>query len=434
MKTTAMSLAFVLAFVLANGQGLIETYKKNQVVLEEDPTFGIKNNWKELLYDLGATRDQGKDGKNKAIVIAPDGKIFMSHHSRHSISMYDKDGNYLKEFGKKGGKESDFIYMPTVIGIMDGKYLVTTAADGRMLFFDLDGNWVKTVRLNYLPLDNAILKGGKIAILGHTSWTNKIRTFIAIKNIETGEEKIIWDKFSDIIVVESSKSPVLLGKKNSNVIVFKNAPPDGMHIIPFPFTNLMSNRPRLLTGPDGNLAMIFPETGEVKIYTPEGSLVKSFTVSAGERLSVTKEDREAFYKSLQDQIKVMEAARYKANEQGKERLNENIEQMKAQIDKALDPAMYPEKLPTLSEIMFDSDNNILVFAFTKEKYQNLFSVYTYNPSGKKIAESTFVSDKYDLNFGSSKFKFYKGNIIAVQNLKDEKAEVPIRLVRFNLKN
>lgn len=432
MKTTVIALALLLTVVVANGQGLIEIYKKNPVVLEEDLTFGIKNNWKELFYDIGATRDQGKDGKNKAIVIASDGKIFMSHRSRHSISMYDRDGNYLKEFGQKGGKESDFIYMPTVIGIMDDKYLVTTAVDGRMLFFDLNGNWVKTIRLNYLPLDNAILEGGKIAMLGHTSWTNRVRTFVAIKDIETGKEKIIWDKFDEMTCVPPSKETQAQSGKNPNIVVkFKSG---GMSSMSLPFTHSMYTRPQLLTTSEGNLALAFPETGEVKIYSPEGGLMKSFTVNAGERLSVTKEDREAFYKKLQDQIKAMEAARDKANGQEKERLNENIEQVKAQIDKALDPAMYPEKLPTLSEIMFDSDNNILVFAFTKEKNQNHFFVYTYNPSGQKIAESTFVSDKYDLNFGSSKFKFYNGKIIAVQNLKDESADVQTRLVRFNLKN
>ncbi len=184
MKTIALSIVFLLAFFIAKSQGLVDIYKKNQVILTEDPTFGTKNNWKELFYDIRASREEKKDGKNKEIVVAPDGRIYMSHHSRHSISMYDRDGNFVKEFGQRGGKkESDFIYMPKVLGIMDGKYLVTSSADGRMLFFDLDGNWIKTIRLNYLPLQCATLKSGKIALLGHTSWTTKSRQFVAIRDI-----------------------------------------------------------------------------------------------------------------------------------------------------------------------------------------------------------------------------------------------------------
>lgn len=419
MRSTVLSIVFLLTFVVANSQGLIEVYKKNPVILEEDPRFGAKNNWKQLFYDIGATHDKGMDGKNKAIVIAPDGTVFMSHHSRHSISMYDKDGNFLKEFGKKGGKESDFVYMPTVIGIMDGKYLCTTAVDGRMLFFDLNGNWEKTVRLDFMPLGNAILKNNKIAMLGHTSWTSKYRMFVTIKDIETGKEKIIWDKFSD---GAGSKEIVVKHKEG------------GMSSLSLPYTHSGFTRPQLLTTREGNLAMAFPETGEVKIYSPDGELIKSFTVSAGERLSVTQQDREGYYKRALEHIKAMEAAKEKADEKQKANLEESITQWNEQVQKCLNPALYPEKLPTFSQIMFDSDSNLLVFSFTKEKDQNKFSVFTYNPEGQKIAESTFVSDKYDLNFGSSKFQFYKGNVIAVQTLKDEKAEIPVRLVRFMLKN
>ena len=425
---------FLLAFLIANSQGLIETYKKNQIVLEEDPAFGTKNNWKELFYDIGATRNQGKDGQNKEIVVAPDGRIYMSHHSRHSISLYDKDGNFVKEFGQRGGKkESDFIYMPTVLGIMDGKYLVTSSVDGRMLLFDLDGNWVKTIRLDYLPIRSAILKNGKIALLGHTSWTTKSRQFVAIRDIDSGKEKIIWDKFEDIPTAEPAKPEVASSQKKTGTVVMKFKY-GGMWIMEFPYSKAMFSQPQLLTNSEGNLILAFPETGEVKTYSADGILVKSISVSAGERLPVTKEDREAFYKKLQNQIKEMEEKRDKAKESEKAYYNDVVEKLTANSAKALDPEMYPEKLPTMSNCVFDSDNNLLVFAFTKEKNQNRFFVYTYNSAGQKVAESSFVSDKYNLNFGSSKFRFYKGSVIAVQTLKDEKAEVPVRLVKFNLKN
>lgn len=419
MKKFILAIVLLLAFQLVNSQNLAEIYKINKVKLEEDPTFGAKNDWKQVFYDVSATRDQGMDGMNKAIIVAPDGTIFMSHHSRHSISIFDKDGNYVRDFGKKGGKESDFIYMPTVIGIMDGKTIVTTAVDGRMLFFDLNGNWVKTVRLDFLPLGNAILKNNKIAILGHTSWTSKYRMFVTIKDIETGKEKIIWDKFSE--------------GTHSNEIVVKHKE-GGMSTLSLPYTHSGFTRPQLLTTKEGNLAMAFRETGEVKIYSPNGELIKSFTVSAGERLAVTQQDREEYYKKAVEQIKAMEAAKEKADEKQKVKMEESITQQKEQIKKYLDPSLYPEKLPTLSQVMFDSDNNLLVYSFTKDKGENQFWVYTYSPEGQKIAESSFASDKYNLNFSSSKFQFFKGNIIAVQTLVDQKAEVPIRLVRLNLKN
>jgi len=419
MKRFVLAIVLLLAFQLVNSQNLAEIYKKNKVVLEEDPTFGAKNDWKQVFYDVSATRDQGMDGMNKAIVVSPDGTIFMSHHSRHSISVFDKDGNYVRDFGKKGGKESDFIYMPTVIGIMDGKTIVTTAVDGRMLFFDLNGNWAKTVRLDFMPLDNAILKNGKIAILGRTSWTTKFRSFVAIKDIETGKEKIIWDKFSEGV---GSKEIVVKYKEG------------GMSSQSLPYTHSGYTRPKLLATPDGNLAIVFPESGEILIYSPEGNKLRTFSVTAGPRLSITEQDREEYYKKALEGIKSMEQAKEKADEKQKSYLEQTIAQTKEQVKKYLDSSLYPEKLPTLSQVMFDSDNNLLVYSFTKDKGENQFWVYTYSPEGQKIAESSFVSDKCNLNFSSSKFQFFKGNVIAVQTLVDQKSEVPIRLVKFNLKN
>jgi len=419
-KVLFLTIALLTAF-FSDGQFLSEFYKKGAVILEEDVTFGTKNNWKELFSDIGATRDQGMDGKNKNIVVAPDGTVYMSHRSRHSISLFDKNGNFVKEFGKKGGKESDFVYMPTVIGIMDGKYLATYAVDGRMLLFDLNGTWVKTVKLDFMPLDNAILKDGKVAILGHTSWTNKTRRFVAIKDLNSGESRIIWDQFQP--------------HDNPQNIIVKNKS-GGMSSTSLPFTHPGLTWPRLLTTPDSNLALVFPETGDVRIYSSSGKEVKSYKVNAGERLKISQQDREAYYNNALKRIQDLEKMKSDKpmDEKQKGNLQSTIDQLKEQVKKYLDESLYPGQLPALSQVMFDSDNNLLVFSFTKEKDQNRFFVYAYDHQGQQVAESSFSCDKYKLDFSRSKFVFYHGKVIAVQRMKDEKEEVPVRLVRFNLKN
>lgn len=419
MKKIFFSIALALCIYSSFGQNLTDVYKKGVVYLQEDAGFGIKNNLEELFYDIDASRDEGKDGRNKAIVVAPDGSIFMSHRSRHSISMFDKNGNFVKEFGKKGGRESDFVYMPYVVGILSGKYLATSAADGRMLFFDLNGKWVKTLSLDYMPLESAMLGNNKFAILGHTSWKTKTRRFVAIKDFNTGAEKIIWDNFD--------------GNEMKNTIQTRT-PSGGINTWSLPFSHPSYTWPKLLVTPDGNLALVFPGTGEVKIYSPEGKLLKSYLVNTGERLSITKEEREEYYNKALEQIKSMEKALLTAKGNQKENMQQTIVQFKQQVDKYLDPAYYPEKLPEISQAMFDSDNNLLVFAFTKESGENKFMFYSYNEMGNKVGQSSFESDAYNLNFSNSKFVFYKGDVIGVQTLKDEKSKFPIRLVRFKLKN
>ena len=201
-----------------------------------------------------------------------------------------------------------------------------------------------------------------------------------------------------------------------------------------PFSHPFYTQPKLLTTPDGNLALVFPGTGEVKIYSPEGKLLQSYVVNTGERLTITKEERETYYNKALEQIKSMEKELLTAKGKQKENLEQTISQFKQQVNKYLDPAYYPEKLPEISQAMFDSDNNLLVFAFTKGSGENKFMFYSYNNLGNKVGQSSFESDTYNLNFSNSKFIFFKGDVIGVQTLKDEKNRIPIRLVKFNLRN
>ena len=419
MKKLVLTTIVLFCILFANSQTLVNIYKKGNVILREDPGFGAQNKWAEIFFDIGASRDQGKDGKNKSIVVAPDGTIFMSHRSRHSISVFDKNGNYVKEFGKKGSKESDFIYMPTVIGILDQKYLGTAAVDGRLLFFDLNGKWIKTFILDYMPMDYTTLGQKKFAILGHTSWKTKTRTFIAIKDFDSGKEVIVWENFRD--------------KAEKNTIKVSHGS-GGITTMSMPFTHPTYTNPKLLTEPDGNLVLIFPETGEVKQYSPTGKLLNSFYVNMGERLEVTAKEREEYYNKSLEHIKSLEKEMATANESRKKQLEETITQMKQQVHKYLDPAFYPEKLPEISQAMFDTDGNLLIFAFTKEKGDNKFVAYTFNNSGSKICQSSFESEEYNLNFSKSKFAFFNDKIIGVQNLKNGNAGIPLKLVRFSLTN
>ena len=419
MKKTVLTILALICIIGANSQSLVNLYKQGNVSLIEDPDFGTQNNWSKIFYDYTADKNQGKDGKNKSIVVASDGRIFMSHRSRHSISIFDKNGNYIKEFGKKGSRESDFIYMPVVVGILDQKYLATAAVDGRILFFDLNGQWIKTFSLDYMPLDYTTLGQKKLAILGHTSWKTKIRTFIAIKDYDSGKETIIWENFREIE-----------NKKTINVTHSAG----GVTTMSLPFTHPSYTNPKLICTPNGDLALIFPEKGEIKVFSPSGKLLKSYSVEVGEPLKLTEKERTGYYNKFMEYIKTLEKESETANDSRRKQLEETISQLKQQAHKYLDPDFYPEKLPEISQALFDTDGNLLVFVFTKEKGDNKFIAYTFDNSGSKICQSSFESTEYDLNFSKSKFVFHNGKIIGLQTLKKENTDVPVRLVRFNLSN
>lgn len=149
-------------------------------------------------------------------------------------------------------------------------------------------------------------------------------------------------------------------------------------------------------------------------------------------MNIEELERIDYYNKALEYVKIMEKELSTAKGTKRENLEQTISQFKQQIGKYLDPAYYPEKLPEISQAMFDSDNNLLVFAFTKESGENKFMFYSYNNLGEKIGSSSFESDKYNLNLSNSKFVFFKGDVIGVQMLKYENSKIPVRLVRFGL--
>ncbi len=401
-------------------------YSKSTIRLTPDISFGKNMNWSQFPAD-----PKKQSGTLRRFEIAPNGSVFMTFRTQHTIQKLSPDGNAVNSFGEKGGeKPSDFIYEPTVQGILDGKYIYTIAVDGRMHFFDLNGKWVKTITLKYGPLNTTPLKGGKIAILGFT--VGKVnKQSIRILDFYTGIEKEIYSEpwrvndATQIVIMPNAKGYTDSDGKYHVATTYK--PPVTTMLLPF--SNVTSYyKPRIATTKDGNLILSFPATGMISIYSPTGQKIRQFKADITP-LVITKEDREEYYQKAVNQVKKQEANVAKS-ESNKEYWNEYIAQYKAQLYKFREPENYPAHLPYFSEMMVDNDNNILLFQFTKEEGSNRFDVYTFNNQGTKIATSSFESDDYDLQMNPALFKFYKHSIYTYGKKKG--TENAYRLVKFNL--
>lgn len=424
MKKVLFILSLFIYATLSSQQ-LSSVYKAAEIKLVPDAQYAKDNNWNKLFPDYNQKSGSKTIGMNKQIVVAPDGSVFMSHSTRHSISKFDKNGNFIKEFGKKGGKlASDFVYRPSVQGILDSKYLYTAAVDGRMHFFDLNGNWIKTIKLKYMPLGSVPLQGGKIAIIGYSSWKgNSSREIISILNFIDSKEKIIISKVDPY----DSNKKIVIGPLN---YVDNNGKTRKGSMISYslPF---MHSRLRLATTTTGNLVVAYPGTGEIAIYTPDGIKIKQFKAEVKPEV-ISKEDLEDYYQKAIEYVKKTEEGVKLSNRKNKEYWNEYLAGYKSQLEKFRDPANYPANLPYFSEMIVDSENNILLFRFTRKEGSNKFDVYAFNSLGAKIATSTFVADNYDLKINPSVFKFHNGSIYSFVKLKGDTGN-PMRLVKFDLK-
>jgi len=318
--------------------------------------------------------------------------------------------------------------MPTVEGILDGKYLYTTASDGRKHLFDLNGNWVKTIKLKYMPMRTMPVNGGKIAIIGHVPCGNGSKQIVSLLNYSDEKEKIISSTFE--LYSSSDEKSIKI-----DPYFYKDKDGKEQHIgqwisCSLPFSHPSYYRVRFATNSFGNLVAAYPATGEIVIFNNTGKKLRQFKADLKPEV-ITKEDREEYYQNAVKSLKKQEEDVAKMIKD-KEYWDSYVAQYKVQLEKFRDPANYPTNLPYFSEMMVDSENNILLLRFTREEGSNKFDVYTYNSIGLKIATTSFKADDYDLKINPAVFKFHNGSIYSVLKLKNAIGN-PLRLVKFNLK-
>lgn len=166
-----------------------------------------------------------------AITVAPNGDIFLSDgYASNHIFKFDKTGKYLKHFGSQGndlkqfntahGMTLDTRYDPPRLLICDRNH----EPKGRLLHYDLDGNYIAEVVTGLGMPTSAVVQGdyvsvpdlhGRlvildksntiIAVLGHNSDPNKRMNFNVpqeqwIDGVFSGTHGSSWDKDGNLYV------------------------------------------------------------------------------------------------------------------------------------------------------------------------------------------------------------------------------------------
>ncbi|MCU0456387.1 MAG: hypothetical protein MUE74_08800 [Bacteroidales bacterium] len=443
-----------LSFVSA--QKLLDIYKSGPVRLVADKTYGAKNDWGSLfnLYYDTLRRDVGRETEKK-IILAPDGSLFMSHRNRHEIWKFGPDGNFIKAIGSKGGKQTQFPMMPNVNGIVDGKYFFTNDVNGRMRFFDLNGNFFKAITLDYMTQGFQPLDNGMILIEGNVMWKNeepgtrntvyRWRHIIVRLNIYSGEEKIIYEVF------EQGDMRVINAASKDSMRMEVIPPPDGKIYLP---NYMIFRRPVFVLLKSGQFFQFDRRYGEVKYMNSAGKEISRFKLDITP-VEVTEKDALEHYESVKVSVsKSIAIARSRRDstiisrgERGttpgtvimafpnSDNSIKSGEKILSNIERLKDINSYFPHLPYFSNIIVDDEGNLLVFEFTsaEEKQSNIFKVIAYDENGRQLARTSFICDDYDLSFSESRFVISKGYVYAIAKLKNSSG-MPLRLVRFRMTN
>lgn len=436
-----LALILIVAFMATQGmsQNLIDIYKKGTVKLVPDTDYGKGNDWDKVFATYLDTIYGKPMGDRKSITITPDGSVAVDHAYHNYFTKFDPNGKFEKECYITS--ETGYQYKKTngIDGVVnDNTFFGGLDNLGRMLCFDFDGNYKKTLKLDYMAKQIIGLPDGKIAVVGWVIWKEKFRDFVSIVDYASNEEKIIWDHFTDRCADIGDHCKLFHYS-------YKFESGGAISLSTMPFANRLGMQsPPKIESIGNNLLIAYPETGEIVTCDLNGKVLSKYQlksnsnfVSVEEQKEIQQKAIEKYKNSITDFNEYLKSDDFDAEKVDSKRLKwrkdyfKALESMLTQMEDDLSKIKDPIPLPYFSNIIKDSDGNLLIFEFPKEENANKFNVWVMKNGGEVVCQSTFVCDDYNLELVPSKFVFHKGYVYGLQKLKETDG-VPLRLQRFKL--
>ena len=422
-------LAMTLIACNVSAQSLLDVYRKGKVKLTPEASYGEGNDWTNVFdsyndYWTTPNLDTKKYAVDRmSIVLMPDGSVVVNHPKRLYASKFGPDGKFQAHFSitDKSGKTKE---NRNIKGIINRHFFTEADNMGQILCCDFNGNYVKTLKVNYMVRDIIPMTDSKLAVSGIVLWKGKTRILVSILDYNTNEEKIVWDTFQEdgtkltIMIDENTDRDRSYFYERIKVPSFGYAAFDDGRNAGYPIIQYANNR----------LVVALPSSGEIRLYDASGKLQKSQqaewlanSVSVEEQKEMLRNSIETYQKTaLTDKV-------------SKELAEEARKQIVTNLTERIEKINKPIVLPKFSNVLKDSDGNLLFFEFPKEKGRNKFNVWIFRDGGQFECQSSFECDEFDLSITPAKMVFHNGYIYALQKAKNVDG-IPLRLVKFRLGN
>lgn len=365
-------------------------YSAKTIKLIPETNFLPQADWENLFFDASQSDDVQRFGVMNEFVVGPQEQIIVCNRGKYMLSILDKAGRTVKTFGRQGYKNGEFVNNPNLRGILNNKLIVVSDAQGRINFFDLDGNFVHLITLDFLPRDIFPLKSGKLIVWGHVPVSgNRSKDVIAELQYPSGKYKIIYER------IKSNDIP--------SVITI----PRGKGLISFAAPYSMPQS-MVRVNADDQIFLADKQSNTITVFTSENGKYRESSFSVNEnRIKIDSQDKQEFYQNFKEKLQ-----------------RNNLDTSYA--EKVLADGFYPEYLPGFYNLVMDAQNNVLFFVYTKQQGKD-YAFQAYSAEGKFLGQSEFKIEGYDLLSNTNQFRFRNGYIytLALKHGQDH----PLRIIK-----
>lgn len=288
-----------------------------------------------------------------SIVSDNDGNIYICDYKANNIKKFDSSGKHIKTIGRKGQGPGEF-NMPFEVAVTDDRLIVWDWGNRRLCVLTADGELMKSVQIfrgEGIPQKMRPLPNGNIVI--------------ELEKIYYGEQDKPQDCLIEIFSPELEKIKTLYTQQ-----VWRNK----FMRIESMFTNIIQPFSPLVcwdVSPEGKIAIGYPSAYDIELFDSEGGKISSFSHSY-EPVKVTDKDKESFFGGIT----------YSSGGTTTQTVPEPI----------VKNTEFPKLKPAFKQILVDSEGNILVWPYRKNREEESRYFDAFSPEGNFVGSVQIMGD------------------------------------------
>jgi hypothetical protein len=366
-------IAFIMTFAFSGEhQSLAQLYRTGKVRFVRELALDEKTMPKDVLF-------VGPSG----VECDTAGKVYVLDFPDNNIKVFDPAGKFLRIIGRKGQGPGEF-NMPAGLVVTGDRLIVRDIGNRRICALTLSGEYMKTesyAAFSGIPQHLGALPDGKIVL-------ETEKTYFA--ETDRPQDVALEILAPDLKPTKKIYShPVLRDK-------YRNGD-SGSFNIPQPYC------PDVYwdVSPSGEFAIGFSEKYEIGVYGKDGAKISSFT-RPYDPVKVTAEDQKNFF----DAMGVSDGTGFRSGAP----------------DYIVKNTTFPKFKPAFDALLVDSDGNILVHPYRKDKKDMNRYFDAFDPTGIFIA-TVRVEGDIPFPFDKQKSRIVNGCLWVAERGGDEMPHV-----------
>lgn len=285
-----------------------------KMIIEEDFTIGEGESEEDMFSEI------------TSVAVDNDGYIYILDRKEKKVKVFDSKGKFVRKFGEQGQGPGE-MNMPIFVQITPNNELVVEdAVNRKLMFFSLEGEFLESLSTAKAAGLVAILIDSKGNLIGQAVVPAEKKLIREVKKYDKDLNPLFTiDSLDFTSLIEGKINPYRLGSY-------------------------------YVLGREDNIIYGYPEEYEIRIFNPEGKLIRKI-LKEYDPVKITKEDQEEF-----------------------------MARLPAQAAAIKDRIEFPKSFPAYQSFSRDDKGRIFVRTFEKGKKEREYFFDVFDEEGIYIAK------------------------------------------------